>query len=77
MSRSFKRMGILIFIVAIGILLALGIAHSTGLNLGIAGGISAIACILVYLMLDMKPEANPTDATIIRLTKGSWHKKKK
>ena len=28
-------------------------------------------------LLDLKPEANPQDATIIRLTKGSWLRKKK
>jgi len=77
MSRSFKRMGTIFMIVAAGIVLAMGIARSTGLNLGIAGGISAVACILVYLMLDLKPEPNPSDATIVRLTRGSWHRKKK
>ncbi len=72
-----KRMGILILFLSIGIALTLGIAYATGLTLKVAGAISAIACLLVYLMLDLRPDARPGEATIIRLTKGSWHKKKK
>ncbi len=72
-----KRTGILLFFFSLAILLTVVIAQTTGLSLKAAGVISAVACILVYLMLDLRPDQNPGDGTVIRLTKGSWHKKKK
>ena len=71
-----KRAGILIFFIAVGITIAMAIAQTTGLSLKVAGAIAAIAGLLVYLMLDIKPETNPNDATVIRLIRGDWTKKK-
>ena len=71
-----KQAGIIIFFLAIGIVLSLAIAQTTGLTLKVSGVIAAIACILVYLMLDLRPETKPNDATIIRLMRGDWSRKK-
>ena len=72
-----KQVGILIFFLSVGVLLTVGIAETTGLALSVAGPIALIACVLLYLMLDLKPEPNPGEETIVRLTRGSWYRKKK
>ncbi len=72
-----KRVGWTIIILSLVVLLAVGIAEVTGLSLKISSVIAAALGVLVYLMLDPRPEQNPNDATIIRLTKGSWYRKRK
>jgi len=72
-----KRAGLIILFIAVGLLLTLGIAELTSLSLYVAAGIGLVACLLLYLMLDIKPVSNSTDATIVRLTKGSWYRKQK
>ena len=76
-GKIMRSLGIILIFVAVGLLLAIGIAVTTGLSLKISLIIAGISCLLVYLMLDLRPEANPGDATIIRLTKGSWYRKRK
>ena len=72
-----KHLGIILLLISVAILVAIGITKLTGLSLVFSGVISLVACILVYLMLDLRPEAKSTDATIIRLTRGSWHRRRK
>ena len=75
--RRIQRLGRLVLFVAFSILVALAIANFTGLSLKISAVIAAAAGLLVYLMLDSRPEPDPGDQTIIRLTKGSWARKKR
>ena len=72
-----KRIGILILFLAVGLLIALGISELTDLSIRVSGGISIVASLLIYLMLDLRPEVDPGQATIIRLTKSSWYKRRK
>lgn len=72
-----KRLGMILFFVAASILMAVILVQTTSLGPRTAGGISLVAALLGFLILDMKPETNPGDATIIRLTRGSWQKKSK
>jgi len=46
-----------------------------GLSFYVSALFSVIGSVLIYLMVDSKPEADPKDATIIRLTRGSWQRK--
>ena len=72
-----KQLGIIILLISATILIAIGLSKLTGLSLLFSGAISLVACILGYLMLDLRPEPKSTDATIIRLTRGSWHRRRK
>ncbi len=72
-----KRLILLILFVAIALLMAVGVTTFTELSLKVSLLISVVFSGLVYLMLDIKPESNPADATIIRLTKGSWYRKRR
>ncbi|MDJ0838446.1 MAG: hypothetical protein QNK37_18160 [Acidobacteriota bacterium] len=72
-----KRAVVLIFFVAFALLLAVGIAEMTNLSLVPSLGIAGVCALLGYLMMDLRPEADPRDATIVRLTKGSWHRKRR
>ena len=74
--KKVKHAGIFIFFLAACVLMTLIIASTTGLSLLISGVIASLACTLVYLMLDTKPDHDPGEATIIRLTKGSWGREK-
>ncbi len=71
-----KKLGIVFLFVSFCILLALGIAQVTGLSLMSAAGISVVACLLIYLMMDLRPDAKAGEATLVRLRKSSWHRKK-
>lgn len=71
-----KRFGTLLLFVSVGLLLAVAITRLIHLPLEVSLLISGVCVILVYLVADHKPEANPKDETIFRLTKGSWHRKK-
>lgn len=70
-----KKLGILFLFVSLALLGSVGIAELTGLNIKMASLIGFVAGVLVYLMLDLRPESKPDDATIVRLTRGSWEKK--
>lgn len=72
-----KRFGWIIIIFSLVVLLAVGIAELTGLTLKVSAVIATAGGGLVFLMLDPRPKQNPNDATIIRLTKGSWYRKRK
>jgi hypothetical protein len=72
-----KRLGIVMLFIAAALMLTAILVQMTSLGPRTAGGISAIAALLVFLMLDLKPEGRPGDATIIRLTRGSWQRKRK
>jgi len=72
-----KRILWLVLFLAGAALLALGISEWTGLWLSRAIPIALVVSLVVYLMLDLRPESNPGDKTIIRLTRGNWRRKKK
>ncbi|CAM2007225.1 hypothetical protein [Acanthopleuribacter pedis] len=71
-----KRISILLFLIGAAILLGLGIAKVTDFSLALSVGISSVGCVLIFLMLDVRPEQSSKD-TIYRLTRGSWYRKKK
>lgn len=71
-----KRISILLFLIGAAILLGLGIAKITDFSLILSVAISSVACVLIFLMLDVRPEQSSKD-TIYRLTRGSWYRKKK
>lgn len=70
-----RKFALFIFIFSIAMLGALLVAELTGFSLRTSGIISAIAAILIYLMLDLRPKSSPKD-TVIRLTRGSWYRKR-
>lgn len=71
-----KKFGTLLLFISMGLLMAIGITKVVALSLNISLLIAAVVCVLFYLMLDTKPEINPGDATIIRLTRGSWQRRR-
>lgn len=72
-----KRLGYLLLVLSFWILATVAISELTHLSLRFSTLISGFAAALVFLMLDMRSEPNPNDATIIRLTRGSRNRKKK
>ncbi len=72
-----KSVGLLLIFLLGAAVLAMSLVALTNLSLIFAGSIALVLALVVYLMLDLRPDPNPGDKTIIRLTRGNWHRKRK
>ncbi len=70
-----KTAGIALLFIALALFLALGLGLWTGLGLTASISVAGVAALLFYLMLDLRPESQPGEGTITRLTRGNWRRK--
>jgi hypothetical protein len=70
-----RKFALFVFILSLAMLGAVLVSEMTGFALRTSGIISAVAAVLIYLMLDLRPKDSPDD-TVIRLTRGNWYRKK-
>lgn len=71
-----KKLGIGLLFLSAALLLGAGITEVTNLSLVMSLLISFVVCTLFYLMLDLRPEADPGAATLVRLTRGASLRKR-
>ncbi len=70
-----KTVGIALLFITLALFLALALNSWTGLSLTASLVTAGVAALLLYLMLDLRPDSDPTDGTITRLTRGNWRRK--
>ena len=75
-GAEMRTLGIFIFFLTGCIVLTTFFSEFTGLTLKVSAPVSAIICILLFLMLDIKPEPHKDENLIDQLTKESWFRKK-
>jgi len=69
--------GLYFFFLSFGLLMAVAVAEMFQLSIGVSAVISVLCTILLFLMLDLRPDPKVGEATITRLTRGSWYRKRK
>lgn len=70
-----KTAGTALLFIALALFLALGLNTWIGLGLTASLAVAGVAALLFYLMIDLRPEGEPGDGTITRLTRGNWRRK--
>jgi len=70
-----RRLALFVVFLAIALLLTIGITELTQLSLFFSAVIAIFCCVLLYLMLDLRPERPANEATLIRLAKGTWSRR--